>query len=115
MSTTPNLNLEQMPQNSTQPSVPYNDAMQVLDALLQSNVLDKDLTTPPATVVGDIGKRWLVPTGATGAWSGNATRIALCVGANLWRFIVPRPGFRVYVVDENIDYRFNGTAWVGLT
>lgn len=112
---TPNLGLSTMPQSSKQPSIPFGEAMQLIDALLQPNVLDKDLTTPPTTVAGDIGKRWIVGAAATGAWSGKDGQIALCVGADLWFFIVPKAGFRFYVVDEAIDYRYSGSAWVGLT
>ena len=101
-----------MPQNSTQPSVPYNDAMQVLDAIAQLVPVDKDLATPPTTTVADLGKTWIVAASPTGLWAGQATRIALCVGPNTWRFIVPRSGWHGFVLDENLRYRFNGTAWV---
>ncbi|MBT9158796.1 MAG: hypothetical protein DDT26_00043 [Dehalococcoidia bacterium] len=112
MSTTPNLGLAQMPQNLTQPSVPYNDAMQVLDALAQLTPLDKDLNVPPVTVATDVGKTWLVASAPTGAWAGQSGRIALCVGAGLWRFIAPKRGWRAFVLDENAGYWYNGTVWV---
>ncbi|KRG38082.1 hypothetical protein ARC78_15805 [Stenotrophomonas pictorum JCM 9942] len=109
--TTPNLGLETVPANSLQPSVPINDALQVIDALLQLAVEDKDLSAPPATVPGDVGKRWIVGAAPTGAWGGKAGQIALCTGAGLWRFIPARAGFRAFVIDEGIDYRFSAGAW----
>lgn len=113
--TTPNLGLSEMPQGSKQPSIPFNEVMQIVDALLQPNVEDKDLTAPPTTLEADKGKRWIVGAAATGAWAGKDTQIALCVGADLWAFIVPKAGFRFYVLDEAVDYRFDGTAWDMLT
>lgn len=108
---TPNLSMPSMPQNSMQPSVPFNDSMQLLDALVQLVPLDKDLTTPPTTVSGDAGKTWIVGAAATGAWAGKDGQIALCTGADLWRFIVPRAGWRAYLQDEDADYRFVSGAW----
>lgn len=108
---TPNLGLSTMPENGLQPAIPFNETMQLLDALLQPNVLDKDLTTPPTTVIGDVGKRWIVGSSATGAWASKDGQIALCVGADLWTFIVPKVGFRFFVVDEGVDYMYNGSSW----
>lgn len=111
---TPNLGLELVPSNSLQPSVPLNDALQVIDALLQLAVEDKDLTVPPPTVESDSGKRWIVGATPTGAWAGKAGQIALCTGAALWRFLAPRPGWEAVVLDEGVSgtrYRFTAGAW----
>lgn len=108
---TPNLGLENVPSNSLQPSVAINDAFQLLDALVQLAVVDKDVAAPPTTVAGDIGKRWIVAASPTGAWVGHATHIALCTAADQWRFIVPKDGFEAVVIDENAKYRFMSGAW----
>lgn len=108
---TPNLGLETVPSNSLQPSVAINDALQVLDALVQLAVVDKDTATPPPTVAGDVGKRWIVAAAPTGAWAGHATHIALCTAADQWRFIVPNDGFEAVAIDENARYRFMAGAW----
>ena len=108
---TPNMGLPEMPQNSMQPSVPYNAAMQRIDALTQLVPLDKDLTTPPVTVAGDAGKTWIVGPAATGAWAGKDGQIAICTGATLWDFVPPKNGWKAFVIDEGADYRYNGTAW----
>lgn len=109
---TPNLNLPEMPANSFQPSVPFNESMQILDALVQLVPQDKDLTAPPATVAGDAGKTWLVAAAPTGAWAGHAQHIAICTGAGLWAFVVPKAGWCAYVQDEAKDYRFLAGVWV---
>lgn len=111
---TPNLGLELVPSNSLQPSVPINDTLQVIDALLQLAVIDKDLATPPATVDADAGKRWIVGAAATGAWTGKSGQVALCTGATLWRFLEPRDGWEAVVLDEGplgTRYRYIGGAW----
>lgn len=108
---TPNLGLQTVPANSLQPSVPINDALQLLDALVQLAVEDKDLSAPPTTVAADAGKRWIVGASATGDWAGHNGEIALCTGAGLWRFIPPREGFRAWVIDEAKDYRYTSGAW----
>lgn len=110
MSTTPNIPLTEYPTGALTPSAPYNDAMQVIDALMRPGGLiqDKDLTTPPTTVSADVGKRWIIPTGAIGVWAGKVDQIALCTGATLWRYFIPTEGWRVYVLDENIDYLYTG-------
>ena len=111
MSTTPNLGLELVPANSLQPSIAINDALQVLDAITQLSVQDKDLTTPPATSAGDAGKRWIVGASATGAWNNKDGQIALCTGATLWRFIPPGEGWEAWVIDEGKKYRYTSGAW----
>lgn len=115
--TTPNLGLAEYPTGSLQPSTPYNAAMQVLDAVVRPGgiIVDKDLTTPPTTVDADEGKRWIVGPASTGAWSGHDGEIALCTAATLWLFLEPSEGWRVYLLDENKDYVYSGSAWIEAT
>ncbi|AMW36141.1 hypothetical protein [Xanthomonas phage XAJ2] len=108
MATTPVLGLELMESNSLQPSVPFNSAMQLLDIVAQLTV-QQFLQTPPATTNADIGKTWIVSGGATGAWAGQDGRLAVSTAANLWRFIVPRAGWRADV--QTAIYRFDGSTW----
>ena len=108
---TPNLELPLVPANSLQPSVVINEALQILDAITQLAVQDKDLAAPPATLDTDTGKVWIIAAGATGAWTGHDQDLALCTGAGLWRFIEPRTGFRGYVIDDAADYRYVAGAW----
>lgn len=112
MSTTPNLNLPQMAQNTLQPSVSFNDALQILDVLIQHTPQDVLLATPPTTLDTDIGKSWIVATGGTGVWAGKDNQIAIVTAADLWMFIVPRIGWKAYSLTQAAEYRYNGTAWV---
>lgn len=111
---TPNLGLELVPANSLQPSVAINDAMQLLDAIVQLAVESRTLTSPPSTAEADIGKRWVVATPATGAWAGHEDAVALCTGANLWRFIEPREGFEGWDIGASERIRYESGAWVAI-
>lgn len=113
MSETPNIPLTEYPTGALTPSAPYNDAMQVIDALMRpgGRIQDKDLTTPPTTVSADVGKSWIIPSGATGAWAGKTGQIALCTAATLWRYFVPEEGWLADVLDEDTNYRYTGSAW----
>lgn len=111
--TTPNLALETVPANTLEPSAPVNAALQVLDALVRPGgiVQSRAITAPPTTTGGDVGKRWIIPSGATGAWAGKTGQIALCVGAGLWRYFAPTSGWRAYDIAAATDVVFEGGAW----
>lgn len=111
MSVTPNLELELVPSNSLQPWVAVNDALQLLDALVQLAVESQVVTAPPVTVAGDIGKRWIVPAAATGAWATHTGSVALCTAPDLWRIIPAREGFLAWVIDESAAARYVGGVW----
>jgi hypothetical protein len=74
----------------------------------QNSVLSIASVDPGTPAAGD---RYLVDTGATGAFAGKDDNIAEFDGT-AWTFIAPNPGFAVYVEDVNKQYTFNGTAWV---
>ncbi|MFC0677534.1 DUF2793 domain-containing protein [Lysobacter korlensis] len=112
--TTPNLSLQTVPANSLQPSVPVNDALQVLDALVQLSV-ETMAAAPPATLQADVGKRWIIAAGATGVWAGKDRQIALCTAAGSWRYFSPAEGWRADVRDTNAALRFDGAAWVAIS
>lgn len=116
MSTTPNLELPLMATNTLQPSTPFNEAMQLLDAVNPLIVQDIGLLAPPVTTAADAGKRWIVPTGGTDAWAGHDADVALCTGENLWTFIAPIYGLRAWCINDNGAalnkyYRYNGSGW----
>lgn len=112
--TTPNIPLETVPANTLQPSVPVNDAMQVLDALVRPGgiVQSTTETAPPTTTSGDVGKRWIIGVSATGAWAGKDGQIALCTAAGLWRYFTPAEGWQAYSIADAADVRYDGEAWV---
>lgn len=109
--TTANLALPFIAAAQAQKHVTHNEALLLLDALVQLAVLDKDLAAPPASP--QEGARWIVAAGASGAWAGQAGKIAAWQDG-AWRFLSPRPGFVAFVLDEAAFYFWNGSAWTAL-
>lgn len=108
--TTPNLSLYEYPSGSLTPSTPYNNAMQAIDALMHMLVQSVSTTAPPTTVAGDVGKRWIIPSGATGDWSGKTGQVALCTAATVWRYFTPKQGWIAKLTSGEV-YIYSGSAW----
>lgn len=108
MTDTVNLGLPCIEGSQAQKHVTHNDALRILDTLVQLAVLDRDLTAPPASPAE--GQRWIVKTGATGVWAGHADAIAAWQDG-AWQFSAPQAGWLAFVVDEGTLVAWNGTAW----
>lgn len=104
---TPHLGIALLEQAQAQKEVTVNMALMRIDALLNSSVVDKDLTTPPATP--EEGDVYIVPSGAGGAWSGHEKEVAYF--EQIWRFITPNEGLMLWVQDEDVFYVFDGSNW----
>ena len=63
-----------------QKHVTHNEALRLLDAMVQLSVLDRTRTTPPASPAD--GDRHLVASGATALWAGWDLNIAIRVYHN---------------------------------
>lgn len=84
----------------------------LLDSLVQASAISATLTTPPASPAD--GATYIVPTGATGAWSGQDTRIARWSAKSpaAWDFVMPLEGWWVWVNSASDFYHFRtGTGW----
>lgn len=93
-----------------QKHVTHNEALRLLDVLVQLAVASRSQTSPPADPLP--GQRYLVPEGATGAFAGQEGRIALYDETD-WAFVPPLPGWQAQVLDEGCAVVFDGTAWTG--
>ena len=105
---TANLALPLILAAQAQKHVTHNEALQVLDTLVQLAVLDRDLTAPPGSPAE--GQRWIVATSPTGAWAGHATHVAAWQDG-AWQFSTPKTGWAAFVVDEGTLVVWNGSAW----
>ncbi|WP_374290960.1 DUF2793 domain-containing protein [Paenirhodobacter enshiensis] len=95
--------------SQAQKHVTHNDAVEILDVLVQA-AAKALLASPPATA--GTGERYLVATDATGDWAGQDGAIALYGEAGQgWRFFAPQTGWRVYVEDQAALMLFDGTGW----
>lgn len=111
MATTQNLGITLVEQAQAQKEVTINQAFSVLDAFVGRSVVDKDLATPPASPTPSA--LYIVAASPTGAWAGKATHLAYF--DQVWRFIAPQNGMKVYVQDEALEYQFIGSAWSAFT
>lgn len=84
--------------------------------LRRFQVKDKDLTAPPGAPAE--GDRYIIAAGATGAWATHDSQLvewhAITGASAAWHYVKPFEGFETWVEDENVSYRWNGTAWVKL-
>nr|WP_321483374.1 DUF2793 domain-containing protein [uncultured Cohaesibacter sp.] len=68
MTSTALLRLPYIASNQNQKHITHNEALRMLDALVQLSVLDRDLSAPPDAPAD--GARYIVADGASGAWTG---------------------------------------------
>lgn len=108
--TSPILQLPYILPSQAQKHVTHNEALRLLDVLVQPTVLDRDRTAPPASPAA--GARHLVPAGATGAWAGHTDEIAVWEAeTGVWRFLAPQPGWQTFVLAEGAGLVFTVTGW----
>ncbi len=109
MSDTPLLVLPYISGSQAQKHVTHNEALSLLDGLLHLSVISRLVATPP-TVPTD-GDRYLIAASPTGVWVTHAGHVTLRM-EGVWRFLIPRKGWRLWVEAENIFLIFDGTNWV---
>ena len=108
MTDTANLALPCIEGSQAQKHVTHNDALRILDTLVQLAVLDRDLAAPPGAP-GE-GERWIVKAGATGLWAGHDNAVAAWQDGG-WQYSTPQLGWIAFVADEGTLLVWNGTAW----
>jgi hypothetical protein len=111
MSTT-NLGLPQLAADQAQKHVTVNEALQLLDGIVQLSVRGRGMTVPPASPTD--GDRYIVASDATGAWTRWDGRVALYTDG-AWLQLPPRTGWRVWVEDEGALLVYDGSGWIGTT
>lgn len=109
--TTPNLDLPTLPNGSVNTSLGFNDAMQTIDTFLPLIVQSLTVTTPPTTVSGDVGKRWIIPAGASGVWAGKTGEIALCTAAGVWAYLTAPQYILAFDLNTSAEYQFLPAGW----
>jgi len=108
MANTPNLNMPEIAENQSSKYVTHNEALTILDALVQCSMIDMTTTPPGSPNDGDC---YIVTSVATGDWAGQEDDIAYYDGSS-WDFNTPEEGWRAWVRDENVMYVFDGSNWV---
>jgi hypothetical protein len=109
MSYSANLALPFLEAGQAQKHVTHNEALRLLDTLVQLAVLARGVDEPPASPAE--GERWIVGAAPTGAFSGHADEIAAWQDG-AWQFSAPRTGWLAYVVDESKLVAWDGAEWI---
>src|SRR3954468_10459907 len=108
MSDTTRLALPRLDAAQAQKHVTHNEALSLLDALVQLSVVARNVAAPPAAPVE--GARYLLSAAPTGDFAGNAGKVA-AFDDGAWRLLAPRKGWRAFVESENRIVVFDGAAW----
>ncbi len=104
--TTPNLAAAQ-----AQKHVIVNEALDALDGLVQLSVISTGLATPPGSPAE--GDRYIVASGATGAWAGWVSSVAQFSGG-AWLRLIPQAGWLTWDAGLGQLLVWTGSAWTGL-
>lgn len=106
----PILSLPYIQPSQAQKHVTHNEALRILDLLVQMVVATRGANVPPTTPVE--GERHIVGTAPTGAWAGQPAKIAW-FETGLWQFVAPQPGWGAHVLAEDDVAQFIDGVWVG--
>jgi hypothetical protein len=102
------LNLPYLAPAQAQKHVTHNEALQILDGIVQMSVADRTLTAPPADPA--MGARYIVAAPASADWSGHENEMALWTGS-VWSFMAPQVGWRVWVIGESLEVVWHAGMW----
>ncbi|GLR48802.1 DUF2793 domain-containing protein [Shinella yambaruensis] len=108
METTAHLALPYIMPSQAQKHVTHNEALRMLDALVQLSVADRVRTVPPpAPAEGD---RHIVGPSAQDAWEGRDGQVAAWQDG-AWAYFQPAEGWQAWVEEEQSLLLFNGGQW----
>src|SRR3546814_5145508 len=88
-----------------QKEITHNEALTLLDALVQPVIEAGPQDDPPSAPT--VGHGWLVGGAPTGDWTEATGRIAVYTAGG-WRFVEPRAGMRLLRLSDGGWLRFDG-------
>ncbi|OED45834.1 hypothetical protein AB838_22195 [Rhodobacteraceae bacterium (ex Bugula neritina AB1)] len=92
-----------------QKHVTHNEALQMLDALVQLRVEGFDAVTPPTSPA--LGETHALAASPAGAWAGHPHALAVWQGEG-WLFLAPLPGWRAWGIAEQELRVWDGNSWI---
>jgi hypothetical protein len=107
METTANLDLPYIMPSQAQKHVTHNEALRVLDGVVQLSALAVTTVPPPAPSEGD---RHIAGAGASGAWAGWDGSVAYFADGG-WIRLTPQPGWLCWVEDTAELLAWTGATW----
>lgn len=107
--TSPLLALPYLQPSQAQKHITHNEALQILDAVVQLGVTSRSVGSPPTAPT--TGERFVLPGGAAGDWSTQAVGTLAVWQGTGWIFVQPQAGWLAYVADEDVLSLYDGVAW----
>lgn len=106
---TPRLGITELVEGSAGNGTTANEALRLLEALLCAEITSDALATPPGSPTN--GALYLVAASPTGAWTGQAGKLAYYL--NGWRFFAPKGGQQFFVANKKAWYGYSSveSAW----
>jgi hypothetical protein len=108
MDYSPRLDLPYLMASQAQKHVTHNQAVRMLDCLVQPVVKGRTLTAPPASP--NEGDGYIVAAAGAGAWAGKDGQVAVWQDG-AWIFFAPAAGWQVYDTGAGERVVFSGSAW----
>ncbi len=112
MDNTENLGLPYIMGAQAQKHVTHNEALRMLDGIVQLSVVSETIATPPASP--NPGDRYIVPSGAADEWAGQENKIAAWQDG-AWAFLTPVEGWLGWVVATGKLKVFDTGQWQDVT
>lgn len=109
MSQTERLGLPLLAAGQAQKEITHNEALALIDLIASAGVEAAGVNDPP--VAPQLGACWIVGQSPTGAWAGQAGRIAGWTAGG-WRFVPPVSGMRAWNAASGMDLIHTGSQWV---
>lgn len=103
-----NLSLPFIQAAQAQKHVTHNEAIELLDMVVQLTLEGVGATTPPNNAAE--GQAWAIGAGATGAWAGHTGDIAAWRGGG-WLIVEPKVGWRAFDKTSQTIRVFVQTGW----
>ncbi|KZK82252.1 hypothetical protein PsAD13_03811 [Pseudovibrio sp. Ad13] len=110
--TTSHLKLPFLAAAQAQKHVTHNEALALVDLVVQLCVVSNSVSAPPADPAE--GERYIVPAASTGAFAGQESKIAAFDGG-IWRFLAPVEGWAAWVQSLGAMQVFSGGKWTGFS
>ncbi len=107
MPPTPNLSLPLIEAGQAQKHVTHNEALLLLDDVVQLAVVAVSVDPPISPTNGE---RHIVGAAASGEFAGHENEIAAFQDGG-WAFLLPRPGWRAWQIDEAKLRVWTGSTW----
>ncbi len=107
--TTDRLSLPFIIAGQAQKEIWHNEALMLIDTLVQSSVVAVAPTAVPTAPI--LGECWIVGASPAGLWAGKAQHLAGWTSGG-WRFMPPREGMSCWSLADTVVVRFASGAWV---